>query len=226
LFNPTYLQRSRHGIFYFRWTLARPSEGDQSTSIRLSLRTREPRQALQLAMPLSYLARNFTIKGQRHGMDHKQLRAVLIDHFGRFLAAHKAKIDANGPLSDKDRTLLESTVGIAEMELEFGPLNETDTDRNTVEFIRRYDLGIDPGSSQFDVLKRSISQAHRDYAKSVLAYSLDVEQYDFAASTKAEPLAVAKKLNARTLEWLVDEFWKFAKIENRWAHKTEADRHE
>jgi hypothetical protein len=71
LFNPTYLQRSRHGIFYFRWTLARPSEGDQSTSIRLSLRTREPRQALQLAMPLSYLARNFTIKGQRHGMDHR-----------------------------------------------------------------------------------------------------------------------------------------------------------
>lgn len=152
MFNPTYLQRSRHGIFYFRWTLARPSEGDQSTSIRFSLRTREPRQALQLAMPLSYLARSFTIKGQRHGMDHKQLRAVLIDHFGRFLAAHKAKIDANGPLSDNDRTLLESTVGIAEMELQSGPLNETDTDRNAVEFIRRYDLGIDPGTGLNSVI--------------------------------------------------------------------------
>lgn len=177
-------------------------------------------------MPLSYLAHSYTTRGERTGMDHKQLRAVLIDHFSRFIAAHKAKIDASGPLSEDDRQLLENTVGIAELELEWGPINETDTDRNAIEFIERYKLDITQDSPQFALLKRSISQANRDYAKSVLAYSDEAELYDLGPVRPnfAEP--AASRARSRSLDWLVSEFWKYAKIENRWTGKTEGEKQE
>ena len=50
-------------------------------------------------------------------MDHKELRIVLMDHFRRFLASQKAKIDAEGPLSPAERQPLERIKGFSEMEL-------------------------------------------------------------------------------------------------------------
>lgn len=50
-------------------------------------------------------------------MDHKELRIVLMDHFRRFLASRKAKIDAEGPLSPAERQPLEGIIGFSEMEL-------------------------------------------------------------------------------------------------------------
>lgn len=51
-------------------------------------------------------------------MDHKELRIVLMDHFRRFLASQKAKIDAEGPvLSPVERQPLEGIIGFSEMEL-------------------------------------------------------------------------------------------------------------
>lgn len=44
-------------------------------------------------------------------MDHKELRIVLMDHFRRFLASQKAKIDAEGPLSPAERQPLEGIIG-------------------------------------------------------------------------------------------------------------------
>ncbi|RYE50607.1 MAG: hypothetical protein EOP18_13210, partial [Rhizobiaceae bacterium] len=69
-------------------------------TLKLSLRTREPKEALRLAMPLSYLALRISQRGQQSGMDHKELRALLIEHFNRFLAARRAAIDTAGPLSE------------------------------------------------------------------------------------------------------------------------------
>nr|WP_309502797.1 DUF6538 domain-containing protein [uncultured Roseovarius sp.] len=48
-----YLSRSRHGIFYFRWPLPKHHSSDKRTSLRLSLRTRCPKLAGQLARHLA-----------------------------------------------------------------------------------------------------------------------------------------------------------------------------
>lgn len=227
MFNPTYLQRSRHGVFYFRWTIppckraARPSG-----SIRLSLRTREPRQALQLAMPLSYLARSITERGVERGMDFKQLRTVLTDHFSRFLAARKAQIDEAGPLSDADRMLMKNTAAVAEMELADGEISRDEADRTARDFIKRYELDVRADSPLFETFKRAIAQAQRDYAKAVLAYSADAESFDFNPPAQQRAPAETTEFGSLTLAELVEKFWRDAKQENRWASKTEGEKQE
>jgi len=43
--NPTYLERSRHGVFYMRWPLPkRLHPSGKASCVKISLRTREPRQ--------------------------------------------------------------------------------------------------------------------------------------------------------------------------------------
>nr|WP_246727600.1 DUF6538 domain-containing protein [Agrobacterium sp. MA01] len=50
LFNPSYLVKSRCGVFYLRWPLPKqvhPQE--KSTTLKLSLQTRDPREAQEFA---------------------------------------------------------------------------------------------------------------------------------------------------------------------------------
>lgn len=54
---PAYLVRSRHGVFYLRWPLppALHPRGKPS-DVKLSLRTRDRREALRLSRLLRYIA--------------------------------------------------------------------------------------------------------------------------------------------------------------------------
>ena len=55
--NPSYLIRSRHNIYYFRWPVPPYlQESGRSRHIKVSLRTREPKEALRLASILEYHA--------------------------------------------------------------------------------------------------------------------------------------------------------------------------
>lgn len=200
--------------------MARPA-----SSIRLSLRTREPRQALQLAMPLSYLARSITGRGVENGMDFKQLRTVLTDHFSRFLAARKAQIDETGPLPEADRMLMENTAAVAEMELADGEISREVADGTARDFIKRYELDIQPDGPLFEIFKRSIAQAQRDYAKAVLAYSADAESFDFKPRP-AQSTSLAPEADSLTLAELVEKFWTFVRLENRWSDKTRGEKQE
>lgn len=227
MFNPTYIQRSRHGVFYFRWVLPRcPKSAGSRSCIKLSLRTREPRQALRLAMPLSYLARRITEKGQQSRMDHKELRDLLREHFNRFLSTRKAAIDSSGPLSAADRELMQTTIHIAEMELADGPVNVVDDDRRALEFAKLYAVPLEAGTPLFETFKQTFRQAHRDYAKALLAYSDDTERFDFTPDEQRISTPSAEMQDSVTLERLVAEFWKVAQRENRWTGKTEGERRE
>lgn len=160
-------------------------------------------------------------------MDHKELRTLLGDHFRRFLAARKARIDASGPLSPDDRSLLENTLSVAEMELQDGPLDQQDTDRRTDAFLAQHELDIQPGTPLYTAFQRSFTQAHRDYAKAVLAYSEAAERFDFTPPAALQaPVDAAPGSDSLTLDGLVEKFWQFAKLENRWTGKTEGERRE
>lgn len=101
MFIPTYLQRSRHGVFYFRWSLPKqPDYGRSPCCIKFSLRTREPQQALRLATPLRYLAQRLIERGAHRQMNHKELRDLVHQHFAKLVANAKVRIDNEGPLSE------------------------------------------------------------------------------------------------------------------------------
>lgn len=157
-------------------------------------------------------------------MDFKQLRTVLTDHFSRFLAARKAQIDETGPLSETDRMLMENTASVAEMELADGAISRDEADRTARDFIKRYELDVQADSPLFETFKRSIAQAQRDSAKAVLAYSADAESFDF--NPPSPRTTAASGIGPMTLGELVEKFWKFAKVENRWVDKTEGEKQE
>lgn len=159
-------------------------------------------------------------------MDHKELRVVLMDHFRRFLASQKAKIDAEGPLSPAERQPLEGIIGFSEMEVAYGPLSEEGTAATAKGFVDRYNLDLDPTSPLFETFKRMISEAHGGYAKAVLDYSDRAEKFDFIERTSSAPSPTATNRPAMKLSELVNQFWKYAKLENRWTEKTEGEKQE
>lgn len=223
MFNPTYLQLSRHGIFYFRWRIPTESKG-LTGSLRVSLKTREPRQALQLAMPLSYLARTVTVQGLRSSMDHKQLRIVLREHFDRFLTQKKVAIDADGPLSPSEQELLRKTAALAELQLRDGPIDADECEAETTAFSNLYGLGIELRTAKFEALKRSLLQAQRDFAHASLDYSAQSETFDYSERGVSHPIPKATKQTGLTLCALVAEYQKVVEREGRWAEKTGQER--
>jgi len=69
--NPSYLIKSRHSIYYFRYPLPKAlQQRDAANRISISLNTRCPKQALQLAKALEYhaliITRNKTIQSMNY----------------------------------------------------------------------------------------------------------------------------------------------------------------
>ena len=69
----SYLSRSRHGIFYFRWPLQ--STVQRRSWVRLSLRTRCPKQAGVLARHLASCGESLRLQVSEVPMRYDQLRA-------------------------------------------------------------------------------------------------------------------------------------------------------
>ncbi len=100
MLNPSYLILSRHNVYYFRWPLP-PTfhEEGRTRFIKLSLRTREPKEALRLANMLAYHADVITKSECVGGMDYIEVKSLLEAYFADLLAEQKRLIDKDGPLS-------------------------------------------------------------------------------------------------------------------------------
>lgn len=100
MLNPTYLTMSRHNVFYFRWPLPKNlRQKGKTTHFKLSLRTREPKQALRLANALEYHISTLFQQGYGAGMNFNEMKEHLETYFQEMLKHDKAEIDQNGPLS-------------------------------------------------------------------------------------------------------------------------------
>jgi len=96
--NPSYLIKSRHDIYYFRYPLPINQQGKQSR-VAVSLQTRCPKEALRLAKSLEYHSLNL-IKGINfNNMDHADVMAMFKEYYSEVLDRAKTRIDAEGMLS-------------------------------------------------------------------------------------------------------------------------------
>lgn len=94
---PSYLRLSRHNVFYFRWPVpAALHPLGKAQHVETSLRTRNPRLALQMARYLAYHAENIT--GQLIGMSHSRIKAELQAFFASKLSDFKARREHSGSL--------------------------------------------------------------------------------------------------------------------------------
>lgn len=92
MFNPSYLIKSRHGIFYFRYPV-------RHKRVSISLQTRCPKEALRLAKALEYHSANLLSRLDWTRMKHAQIMALLKDYYATKLEEVKSRIDTEGQLT-------------------------------------------------------------------------------------------------------------------------------
>lgn len=224
MFIPTYLQQSRHGIFYFRWTLPKQARtGQRGFCIKLSLQTREPKQALRLASPLRYLAQRLIEQGAHKLMNHQELRELVREHFALRVAKAEARIDAEGPLSEIMQQQCRDQIALDASQFREGFLVPELPEIEVRAFLKEHELEFERTDETTERFARLILQGRKAYLEAALAYSDAAETFDFKPTQPMQP-APSNERPAMTLQQLVEAHWKYAKIENRWTSKTEGEK--
>lgn len=229
MLNPTYLQLSRQGIFYLRWPIPKHvhPEGRPST-MKLSLRTREPRQALRLSRLMGNMADALIDGGYKQGMRYEEIRSVLKAHFQNLLKRHVERVSQSGRTSERDRTALINGVGIADEAIATGStlsLTEATDDATLERIITMYELPIVKGSPQYRWLRDELKISYRDFGKAALAYDASLNEYDFAVGPQSSSKIVAEadslgmSLNELTISYVQEK-----KLGRNWVAKTELEK--
>ncbi|WP_137933571.1 site-specific integrase [Mesorhizobium comanense] len=195
--NPTYLEISRHRVFYFRWPLIRPGAAGSGmqTSLKISLGTRAGSEALSLARHLSYVGQALMKQWSASGMRYDEIRAALKKHFQDALARRKSEMAAEGRLSVMHVGALQNGVGFAEEAIATGSdiLPHISDDSLAIGFAEKYGLPLAPGSRAFETFKVEMRKAYRDYCAKVMAHDQSFESFEFdetvipLSSTFAKP---------------------------------------
>lgn len=208
--NPTYLQLSRHNVYYLRYPVPKPLHPrGKCSDVKLSLGTREPRVALQLARLLSYqghqLLNVILGDGSNGKMRYDEIRALLKKHFTGLLERRKAAIAENGRLSESDRAIIQSSLLVAtdaEMFHAVGEGEMSPVDR----LIAKYGLSVSKGSQTYQTLEKELQRSYSGYYQHVLDYDQSLEDYDFSDSPKNAPQVGGVELGPTTLKQLVESF--------------------
>jgi integrase len=193
---PSYLYRSRHSIYYFRWPLPRAAASDgPARHLKVSLETRDPKLALRLAQQFGYLAQRLVVQGIQAGMRFEEIRAVLQKHFQDRLLALKARIAVDGRLDRLTLAALQNGSEDAQQALDTGEPMLADALRSPEEsdtvsrFVDLYKMDIAQDSPQHAMLAEELKRAFRDYCAAALAYNQSLEGYDFSESGMVAQIA-------------------------------------
>ena len=232
MFNPSYLTISRHRIYYFRWPLPRSLHpSGKIAALKVSLRTRDPKQAISLARHLGYVAQVLILHGASSGMDFDQIRALLTEHFRSRLMTVKSEIAKTGRLSRVARAAYENSAQFAQDAVSEGwPLIPGVSDARWMDkLIEQYGASVQPGTEAYERLRTEAIRAHRDYCSSVLDYDRSLESYDFTSEPISEKPAERLRIVASsglTLLELTNRFTTEGNRGEQWVAKTRMEKAE
>jgi len=179
---------------------------------------------LQLAIPLRYLAQRLIERDTYGLMNHKQLRELVHGHFAKLVAKAKTRIDNEGPLSETMQAQLLESIKSASFDLanDFPLPVFAEVPANA--FLDQEGDQEGRGSIDVEKLARLLLSGRKAYFEEALRYSSAAEAFEFAAPAMRQDADAKSDDPALTIEQLVAEFWKIAKLENRWSAKTEGER--
>ena len=96
-----YLCTSRHGIFYFRFPVPADSSGVGGRShIKLSLGTRDPREALEISRFLGAAGQSVISQPKVRNMRYEDMRNHVRDHFSGMLRKYRDRTADEGPADE------------------------------------------------------------------------------------------------------------------------------
>lgn len=224
---PAYLHVSRHRVFYLRWPLPKALHplGKPST-IKVSLDTRDRRQALHLARSLGYLAEQLIAGEAAAGMKYEDIRAVLKLHFSNMLTRKKEQIATTGRLDWESIVALKNGEAFAQDAINRNEpqLMGEDDASLLARFTAQYDLSIEPHSPAYESLRVEIKRAYRDYCRAVLNYDRSLDDYTFTqpATTPGEVTRITGPVTP--LHEAGDRYIEENIRGNRWGEKTQFEK--
>lgn len=191
---PSYLTKSRHGLYYFRFPIPSRFHPDRKQScIRLSLDTRCPREGLHLARALGYAGDQLLRHSEIMSMDYQAIRDVLHEHFKMMLERHKQRLAAHGRLSSLDAAALNNGYAFSLDALKTKDYTLIGSDSQLAGLIDIYALPIKPDSSSYDTLRTEFLRAFRDYCTAAIEQDAKFDSYDFKSNPQYTPSAKPPK---------------------------------
>ncbi|MDX8432853.1 site-specific integrase [Mesorhizobium abyssinicae] len=225
--NPTYLEISRHRVFYFRWPLIKPCAAGNGTptSLKISLGTRVGSEALSLSRHLSYVGQALMKQWSASGMRYDEIRAALKKHFQGALERRKSEMAAEGRLRPEKLDALRNGLGLATEAVATGAdiIPYMSDDSLIIGFAEKYGFPLTPGSNEFETFKTEMRKAYRDYCKQALAYDQSFESYDFGETATPSASTFAKTASGprQTLADVSAKFVAEQKKAESWVTRTE-----
>jgi integrase len=203
MFNPSYLTMSRHGVYYLRFPIpVRYHPERLQRSIRFSLKTREPREALHLGRALCYAAGQILRQGEARGMEYHAIREVVMLHFAELRDRRLQKIRENGLLTHEQRRSLGDMASWAEDALEWGDYLVAGRDADVRRLIDRYELPIQRESPSFEVLRGEMLKATIGFVDAVLQGNDAMNGYDL--TLVSTPVLQSSRVAGKRQRRLVD----------------------
>lgn len=189
MLNPRYLALSRHNVFYFRFPIPKALHPQAKvTHIKISLETRHPGEALQLARILFYVGGEI-IKGSNIvSVTLEEIRQVLTSHFQQVLRRRKEHIAINGPHKDRELQALQSTYeasadAIRHNDFLLAMPDDDEVDKQAAHFGFKFTQG----DKEWLMFRSELVKARRDFSKIILEHNEAGGIYDFSAPAAMPP---------------------------------------
>lgn len=211
----SYLSHSRHGIFYFRWPISSSIEGKRTT-VRISLRTRCPDRAGDLARHLASCGRILDENKALAGLRQDEIRQKVREYF-------KAQLDQYLEWLDRRGLSKNALADAREEMLDHGSFLDIDSAHPKWLPVARFKRKSGVSDAEWDDslprIATELRKGRRDVLRLVLEAAERLEHYSFSNDPEIASVPPAPALLASSpLGVAVDDF--IAEHSRQWAGKT------
>jgi hypothetical protein len=180
MLNPSYLIKSRHDIFYFRYPL--PCKA--SSRISISLNTRCPKEALRLAKLLEYHSHAFFTEADIENMDHHEIRVMMKRHYSQVLEHRKAEMFKDGPLPKTEVVKLQDQLRRWDEVIEQGADDvdegfEGTMDESLQKIRDEKGSPFPPQSQEYKTMKSYYKHMMRSFTEGLIQHNNEISQFNF-----------------------------------------------
>lgn len=179
-----YLSPSRHGVYYFRWPLPR-SEQRQRSTIRVSLRTKCPDRAGDLARYLASCGRLVRDNKALARLRQDEMRDMVRSYFTASLDRYVERLNDTG-LPDRSLDLLRQELAAHEDATE-GQDDLSDLYLDPDAFRASMGLTDAQWAENAPSLRREMRKARRDQIRAILSAAEGLEGYSFSEPAQTPP---------------------------------------
>lgn len=191
--NPSYLIKSRHDVYYFRYPL--PIKAfKKERRISISLQTRCPREALRLAKALEYHSVIIIAGMNLERMDYVDILSILKSHYAEVLEELKTRINTKGRLPQKsvelfteelriiDELIKDESDDFLEMLGAEYENPEQSLDYKLKEIMRKHGLDFEKDSEEYKNLRAAYKFVRRNCLRDVLAYNNQITDFSLLSA--------------------------------------------